>query len=54
VTEAGAQFLNSDGSMNAAGYQQIISDDTTLLGIEEQLYGIYQQEDALVTAASKQ
>jgi hypothetical protein len=54
VTEAGAQFLNSDGSMNAAGYQPIISDDTTLLGIEEQLYGIYQQEDALVAAALKQ
>lgn len=47
--EGEQQFLNADGTMNAAGYGQKIADDDTLMALDEHLLSLYMQEVPIVS-----
>ena len=49
AVEAQAKFLNADGSMNAAGYAQMVTDDSSLISLQSTALSDYQQELGLVT-----
>ena len=51
--EQSAQYLNPDGSMNAAGYAKMVGDYQAELSIDRQLLTLYQQETPVVSAALK-